>query len=340
MAINVALVTGGYTGEAEVSLRSADFVQQQLQGKGYVLFRIVITRSEWYYVDEEGEQHPIDRGSFTLLLGGQVIHFDVAFIILHGSPGEDGLLQGYLDMLSIPYTSCGVLTSALTMNKAYTKSVLNGIPNLYVANSVQLFSSQQEEGSALVKESLSLPYFVKPNAGGSSIGMTKVTDYDGLEEAIDRAFDTENTGNQVIVEEYVVGREFSVGVYRRRDGLFVFPATEVITTREFFDYEAKYVPGLTEEVTPADLDEAQRNRVDRIARAIYERLDCKGMVRVDFFLEQDTDRFYFIEINTIPGQTRQSFLPQQVRAAGMKESDFYAELIEMALSSQSWFFDL
>ncbi len=334
MAINVALVTGGYTGEAAVSLRSADFVERQLRTKYEGLYRIVITPDGWYGVDAAGTQHAVDRADFTLTLNGRTIRFDVAFIILHGSPGEDGLLQGYLDMLGIPYTSCGVLTSALTMNKAYTKAALRGIADLHLAKSVQLFASQRKEAADMVATQLRLPYFVKPNAGGSSIGMSKVSSLSELPAAIERAFETENTGNQVIVEEFVAGREFSVGVYRRRDGLFVFPVTEVVTSRDFFDYEAKYVPGLTEEITPAALTEAQRERVERLVRAVYTRLDCKGMVRVDFFLERDTDHFYFIEINTIPGQTEQSFLPQQVRAAGMRESDFYAELIELAMAGR------
>lgn len=331
MAIHVALVTGGYTDEAAVSLRSADFVERQLRKKYSALYRIVITPERWYCVDATGAEHPVNRADFTVSINGASVGFDVAFIILHGSPGEDGLFQGYLDMLGIPYTSCGVLTSALTMNKAYTKSVLYGIDGLHLAASVQLFAFQRHEAAELVASQLRLPYFVKPNAGGSSIGMTKVTSLDKLPVAIARAFDTENTGSQVIVEEFVTGREFSVGVYRSRNGIFVFPITEVVTSREFFDYEAKYVPGLTEEITPAALTEDQRNRIEGIVRAIYTRLDCKGMVRIDFFLERDSDHFYFIEINTIPGQTEQSFLPQQIRAAGMQESDFYAELVELAL---------
>lgn len=334
MVTNVALVTGGYTGEAEVSLRSADFVQQQLQQTDYVIYRIVIRRDGWFYDDGSELSIPVDRRDFSVMVNGVQVRFDVAFVILHGSPGEDGLLQGYLDMLEIPYTSCGVLTSALTMNKAYTKAVLNGIPGLFLASSVQLFDSQRHEAVELVTESLQLPYFVKPNAGGSSIGMSKVMAVSELADAIEQAFNTENTGHQVIVEEFVSGREFSVGVYRALEGVCVLPATEVITTREFFDYEAKYVPGLTKEITPADLNDEQRNRVDQVVRSIYSRLDCKGMVRVDFFLEHETDRFYFIEINTIPGQTVQSFIPQQVRAAGMKESDFYVQLIEVALQNR------
>jgi len=249
-------------------------------------------------------------------------------------PGEDGRLQSYFDLLDIPYTSCDALTSALTMNKGYTKAILSDIPELHLAKSVLLFESQRAEAISTVESNLSLPYFVKPNAGGSSIGMTKVKESAQLQEAIDKAFDAENTGKQVIVEEFVTGREFSEGIFRNAKGeLVVLPATEVRTTREFFDFEAKYIPGLTEEITPADLTTEQQERAARILKEIYVRLNCKGMVRVDFFLENGTDKFYFIEINTIPGQTAQSFIPQQVRAFGMKEGEFYGELIESALLS-------
>ncbi len=331
MKIRVALITGGYTAEAEVSFKSSAFVHGRLDETKYEVYPITVTAESWFHVGGNGVKYAVDRNDFTLPMDGAIVRFDVAFIMVHGSPGEDGRLQGYLDMVGVPYTSCDALTSALTMNKAYTKAVLAGIPGLYLAKSVQLFDGQQAEALSTVQGALSLPYFVKPNAGGSSIGMTKVKQADELAPAIQKAFDAENTGRQVIVEEFVTGREFSVGVYRRADGLFVLPATEVITEREFFDFEAKYVPGLTQEITPADLTPQQRDRVIRLVEAIYVRLNCKGMVRVDFFLETDTDRFYFIEINTVPGQTPQSFIPQQVRAAGMTETAFYGELIEQAL---------
>ena len=218
------------------------------------------------------------------------------------------------------------------MNKGYTKAILADLNDIYLAKSVLLFENQRAQAVELVEDKLSLPYFVKPNAGGSSIGMTKVKLADELKVAIDKAFDAENTGSQVIVEEFVNGREFSEGIYRNVDGeLVVLPATEVKTTREFFDFEAKYIPGLTEEITPADLDVNQQLRIGKILKEIYVRLNCKGMVRIDFFLENDTDKFYFIEINTIPGQTPQSFIPQQVRAAGLTEQEFYGNLIEVAL---------
>lgn len=336
MKTKVALVTGGYTGEAEISFKSSDFVYSQLDKAKYDVYPVTIALDSWFHVSEQGIKIPINREDFSLTIDGHVVKFDVAFIILHGTPGEDGRLQGYFDMIGLPYTSCGALTSALTMNKGYTKSILADIPDLHVANSVLLFESHRRDAVSLITERLSLPYFVKPNAGGSSIGMSKVKEDAALQEALDKAFDAANTGRQVLVEEFVTGREFSQGIFRDSAGeLVVLPATEVRTTREFFDFEAKYIPGLTEEITPADLTDEQKDRASRIIREIYIRLNCRGMVRVDFFLEAETDRFYFIEINTIPGQTPQSFIPQQVRAFGMKESDFYAELIEAALSSST-----
>lgn len=333
MKIKIALITGGYTGESEISFKSAEFVYEQLDKSKYDVYKITVTTDSWFHVGDNGIKYLIDRDRFTLPMDGRVVHFDLAFIMLHGSPGEDGRLQGYFDMVGLRYTTCDALTSALTMNKAYTKAILAGIPELYLAKSVQLFDAERAEAADRVRRTLSLPYFVKPNAGGSSIGMTKVNADEDLADAIEKAFNAENTGRQVIVEEFVKGREFSVGVYRRNDEIIVLPATEVITEREFFDFEAKYVPGLTREITPADLTSEQRARVERLVKAIYIRLNCKGMVRVDYFLETGTDRFYFIEINTVPGQTAQSFIPQQVRAAGMTETEFYGELVKQALSN-------
>lgn len=332
MKAKIALITGGYTDEAEISFKSADFVYSQLDQDRYDVYKIIVSVEAWYYVSEQGSNYLIDKNDFSLQLPEGKITFDLAFVMLHGSPGEDGRLQGYFDMVGLPYTSCDALTAAMTMNKAYTKAVLQGIEDLHMARSVQLFEVHRAQGVEMVQNALSLPYFVKPNAGGSSIGMSKVTEAGALHAALDLAFEAANTGRQVIVEEFVKGREFSVGIFRRKDGsLYVLPASEVITSREFFDYTAKYTPGLAEEVTPADITAEQRQRVERLVREIYTRLNCKGMVRVDFFLENGTDHFYFIEINTIPGQTAQSFIPQQVRAAGMTEPDFYGELIEVAL---------
>ncbi|WP_134089400.1 D-alanine--D-alanine ligase [Olivibacter sp. XZL3] len=332
MNAKIALITGGFTGEIEISLKSAAFVEHKLRASHYDVYKIILTPQSWYYVDDAGIKYEVNRNDFTLPLKEGIIKFDLAFIMIHGSPGEDGRLQGYLDMIGLKYTSCDTLTSALTMNKAYTKSLLQGIDDLYLAQSVCFSPDRRNGAETAIKSKLRLPYFVKPNGGGSSIGMTKVKELAELSEAIDRAFNTENSTKQVLVEEFIAGREFSVGIYNSKEGLKVLPATEVITTREFFDFEAKYIPGLTNEVTPADLTGEQRERVERLVKDAYIKLNCKGLVRIDFFLEKETDRFYFIEVNTIPGQTETSFIPQQVRAAGLEEGAFYAELIEQALA--------
>src|SRR5690606_21457924 len=221
MKTKVALITGGYTGEAEVSYKSSQFVYSQLDKNKYDVYLIDIRTDGWFYKNEQGEQYTIQKEDFSLLLNGETIRFDVAFIILHGTPGEDGRLQGYFDMVNLPYTSCGALTSALTMNKGYTKAIIQDIPELHVANSVLLFENHRKNAVQLVQEKLTLPYFVKPNAGGSSIGMSKVKIMDDLQEALGKAYDAENTGKQVLVEEFVSGREFSQGVFRNTKGELV-----------------------------------------------------------------------------------------------------------------------
>jgi D-alanine-D-alanine ligase len=249
--------------------------------------------------------------------------FDGVFIAIHGAPGEDGKLQGYFDMLGLPYTTCDALTSAVTMNKGYTKAIVNGISQLNIARSVQIFKSIPFDIEQ-IKRDLKLPYFVKPNNGGSSIGMSKVSHGNDLQAAIDRAF-KEDT--QILIEEFISGREFTVGVVKLDGQITVLPATEVETAKEFFDFEAKYTPGVATETTPAVIRSETKARVEEIARAVYQKLNCRGVVRIDFILTEDEGDFYFIEINTIPGQTATSFIPQQVAAAGMKLNDFYTKLV-------------
>lgn len=331
----IALVTGGYTDEFTISLSSADFVIGLLDDTKYEVYKIVISEGRWEYIDDTAATHPVNRADFTLRLPDELIHFDVAFMMLHGIPGENGCFQAYLDLLGIPYTSCDAATSAITMNKAYTKAVLADIDNLFVAKSVQIDKSERDIAERLVTERLSLPYFVKPNCSGSSIGMSKVRSQDELSAALDRAFSTKNAGSQVLVEEFVTGREFSVGVFKRGNKMVVLPITEVVVADGFFDFEAKYLSEISHDTTPAMLSPAQRRLVEEVVIAVYKRLACKGMVRIDFFLEDITGKFYFIEINTIPGQTDHSFIPKQVRAAGMDLSLFYEELIEAAVAGEN-----
>ena len=303
-------------------------IEKNLDTEKFDVYKIIITRTSWYYEDANGFKNEIDRNHFTLTLKEEIIRFDVVFIALHGSPGEDGKLQGYFDMLQIPYTTCDGLTSAITMNKGYTKAIVSDIPNLHIARSKQLFDNTKTNID-FINTTLKLPYFVKPNNGGSSIGMSKVKTVEELPTALEKAF-REDT--QVLVEEFIQGREFTIGVYKSKNGIKVLPTTEVIPSKEFFDFEAKYTPGVTEEITPGRMSVKELRQVEQVAAAVYQKLNCNGMTRIDFILEEKSDDFYFIEINTVPGQTETSFIPQQVRATGMTLKEFYTELIEVALA--------
>lgn len=317
-------MAGGYSGEYEVSINSARNIASTLNAEKYRVYTILVTHENWFYNSSNGEKIEVDRNDFSLTINNEKIEFDSAFITIHGTPGEDGKMQGYLDMLGIPYNNCDAATSAITMNKAYTKAVVKEIPDLHVAGSVQVFRRDQENIEAQIA-GLKLPLFIKPNNGGSSVGMSKVNIVEALPEALKRAFAEDE---QVLVEEFIKGREFSIGIVKFGTEIMVLPATEIISSKEFFDYEAKYTPGVSEEITPANLSEAQNERIKKAVKEAYQLLNCKGMTRIDFILQEGTDDFYFIEINTTPGQSANSLIPQQVRAAGMDLSEFYGKLIE------------
>ncbi|MBY5952178.1 D-alanine--D-alanine ligase [Algoriphagus marincola] len=324
MKKKIALVTGGFTGESVISLKSAAVVEKTIDRTRYDVYKILIYPSDWHFICDSGEKIPVDLNDFSITIGDEKITFDGVFNILHGSPGEDGKLAGYFDMLGIPYTTCDQLTSAITMNKGYTKAIVDDIPELHIAKSLQLFANTAENKRRIESE-LTLPLFIKPNNGGSSIGMSKVKTWEELPQALESAFAEDK---QVLVEEFVSGREFSIGVFRRKGTITVLPATEIVSSKEYFDFEAKYTAGVTEEITPGRMNEEEATRVSRIVEKVYEKLNCKGAVRIDYFLEKESGKFYFIEINTVPGQTETSLISQQVRAIGMEVKDFYTQLIE------------
>ena len=326
MKKKIALVTGGFTGESVISLKSAEVIDRNLDREKFDVFKVIITPESWFY-EQGGAKYEIDRNDFSLNVQGQKILFDCIFIGLHGSPGEDGKLQGYFDMLGLSYTTCDASTSAITMNKGYTKAIVNGVKDLNIARSVQLFSNTSETSTEILAE-LNLPLFVKPNNGGSSIGMSKVKSAGELPEALEKAF-KEDT--QVLVEEYIKGREFTIGVYKGYDGIKVLPATEIVTSKEFFDFEAKYTSGVTEEITPGRMSDEEKHRVETVVQETYRKLNCRGVVRIDYILEETSGKFFFIEVNTVPGQTENSIIPQQVRSIGRTIKDFYTELIEVAI---------
>jgi D-alanine-D-alanine ligase len=325
MKKKIALVTGGFSGEAVISYRSAATIYNHLDKDRFEVFKIDINPDGWFYQDESGNRSEVNRNDFTIEAGGRIIKFDAVFIGMHGTPGEDGKLQGYFDMMNLPYTSCNAATSALTFNKRYTVAVASmaGIP---VAASVHLFRHTPYNTDAILSQ-LKLPYFVKPNNGGSSIGMSKVSEGGQLKTALEKAFGEDD---QVLVEEMIQGREFTVGVFKSRGEINVLPITEVSSHKEFFDFEAKY-EGKSTEVTPAKIPDDWKTKLEQTAKKIYEVFNCNGVVRIDFIYQAEQNRPFMLEINTIPGQSDASVIPQQVRARGWDLGNFYTKLVEEAL---------
>ncbi|MCC8410285.1 D-alanine--D-alanine ligase [Mucilaginibacter sp. UR6-1] len=325
-AKNIALLAGGYTGEYEVSINSAKNIAANLDPEKYTVYTILVDKNRWLHETANGTVD-VDKNDFSITLNGSKIRFDFAFITIHGTPGEDGKMQGYLDMIGVPYNTCDATTSAISMNKAYTKTLVHGIHGLNTARSIKLFKNDAHD-VATIAATLKFPLFIKPNNGGSSVGMSKVYNAAALPAALEKAF---HEDDQILIEEFIQGREFSIGIARLNGKVTVLPATEIISSKDFFDYEAKYTPGVTNEVTPADLTAEQNELVANIVKDVYSRLNCRGMVRIDFIIQEGTGDFYFIEVNTTPGQSANSLIPQQVRAIGMKVGDFYGMLIEGAL---------
>ena len=326
MKKNIALVTGGFSGEAVVSYKSAGTIGNNLDPDKYNVYKIDVNLNGWFYELTDGRKVEVDKNDFSLQLDNRKVDFDAVFIGMHGTPGEDGKLQGYFDTLKIPYTSCDAATSAITFNKRYTVAVAK-MADVAVANSVHLFKNLPIPVSQ-VADQLKLPVFVKPNNGGSSIGMSKVDKAEDLERAIEKAFKEDS---QVLVEEMILGREFTVGVFKTKGNIIVLPITEVKADddKAFFDFEAKY-QGKSTETTPAQIDERIADKIREAAMKIYSVFNCRGVVRIDFIYNEESDRPYMLEINTIPGQSEASIVPQQVKAMGWSLKEFYTKLVEEA----------
>ncbi|NIG53945.1 D-alanine--D-alanine ligase [Chitinophaga sp. Cy-1792] len=328
MKKNIALVAGGYSGEYVISVQSAVTIENNLDSSKYAVYKVVVTREGWTHTAADGKTHEIDKNDFSLLIDGNKIKFDCVFIGIHGTPGEDGRLQGYFEMLGIPYTSCGMVTSALTFNKSYCNKVVAALNVVNVSKSAHIFSNQPYDVKDILQQ-LRLPVFVKPAEGGSSIGMSKVKTAEELQPAIDKAF---REDSQILIEEFIKGRELTIGLYRTGNDLHVLPITEIVSTKEFFDYEAKYTPGVTNEITPAPVPQGLKERVEQTASKLYYMLNCRGIVRIDFIYDEANDKLYFLEANTMPGQSENSLVPQQVRAAGKTLQEFYGALLEEAMA--------
>lgn len=318
----IALITGGYSGEAVISYKSADSIEKNMDTDKWDCYKIDINPQGWNYLSPDGKKYPVDKNDFTVTVDNKKISFDAALISLHGTPGEDGKLQGYFDTLGLPYSTCDTATSALTFNKRYTVAVAS-FAGMYVARSVHLFKHIAVTADTILKE-LKLPVFVKPNSGGSSLGMTKVKKASELPAALDKAFKEDD---QVLVEEFIKGRELTIGVFQSKGKVIALPITEIIAHNEFFDFEAKY-EGASDEITPAQIDETIAEKIRTEARKAYAVFNCRGIVRIDFIYDTDTGIPYMLEINTVPGQSEASLVPQQVVAMGWTLKEFYSALIE------------
>ena len=322
MKKTIALVTGGFSGEAVISYKSALTIQNNLDPEKWICYLIDITKSGWFYSNPNGEKVNVDKNDFSITIDGTKIVFEAVLIGLHGTPGEDGKLQGYFDCLNIRYTSCNTATSALTFNKRYTVAVA-AFGGIKVAKSIHLFKNSSIAVNDILS-TLTLPVFVKPNNGGSSIGMSKVSVESDLSDALEKAFKEDE---QVLVEEFIKGREFTIGVFKSKGTIIALPITEVITTKDFFDFEAKY-SGASEEITPAILAETIADTIRAAAIKAYSIFNCNGVIRIDFIYDASSGFPYMLEINTVPGQSEASIIPQQIKAMGWSLQEFYSALLE------------
>jgi D-alanine-D-alanine ligase len=316
----IAITAGGDSSEFEISIKSAGEVSKILSSK-YVVYIIVIRGTNWYWEDEKGRYHNIDKNDFSLQNDDHRIKFDGVFIAIHGTPGENGLLQGYLDMMKIPYTSCDAFCSALTFNKQACKLFLKEY-GIKMAGAVLIRKGDKFDLTDLNKQ-IGMPCFVKPNESGSSFGVTKVKQKKELLPAIETAF---KESDAVLIESFIDGREVACGVIKTKAKTLVLPLIEIISKNEFFDYEAKYTQGRSDEITPADVPPAITKEIQRISKYVYEILGCKGIVRVDFIVAGETP--FFIEINTVPGMTKESLVPKEAAAAGISLEELYSMAVE------------
>ena len=316
----IAIVAGGDSSEYQISVKSANEVSKVLSSR-YLIYIIMIRGIDWFWEDRKGRYHKVDKNDFTLVTDDSRIRFDAVFIAIHGTPGENGLLQGYFDMMKIPYTSCGAFCSALTFNKHACKLYLKeyGIP---MADAILIKKRDKPDTDSIIRHT-GIPCFVKPNDSGSSFGVTKVKKTEDLPVAIERAF---KESDEVLIETFMDGREVACGVVKTVKKALVLPVTEIKSKNEFFDYEAKYTPGKSEEVTPAELPAATTDEVQDLSSKVYDLLGCKGIARVDFIIIGKNP--YFLEINTVPGMTAESLIPKQAEAAGILLEELYSMVIE------------
>ena len=324
---NIAIVCGGDSSEHDVSIRSAQGLYSFFDKERYNVYMVDVKGQSWNVDLQNGDTARVDKNDFSFLLDGKRVTFDYAYITIHGTPGENGLMQGYFELLNIPYSTCSVLVEAMTFDKYVLNNYLRGF-GVNVADSMLLRRGEEDKYTEEeIEKRLGMPCFVKPAADGSSFGVSKVKNADQLAPALRVAF---MESDEVMIESYMKGTEISIGCYKTKDKSVVFPATEVVTTNEFFDYDAKY-NGQVQEITPARLAPETAKRVAEETSRIYDILHCNGIIRIDYIITKDAegnDKINMLEINTTPGMTATSFIPQQVRAAGLDIKDVLSDIVE------------
>jgi D-alanine-D-alanine ligase len=328
MKKNIALLLGGDSAEAVISVKSAEQVVRFLDDSLFHVYPISVKGCVWNCTIGD-RQIPVDKDDFTITLDGERIRFDCALPMIHGTPGEDGRLQAYFELLHIPYTTCDVLTSSLTFNKHACKTYLSALGILFPKG--MLIRRKDKVDASLICGSLGLPCFVKPNNGGSSFGVTKAKKEQELIPALETAFAEDG---EVLVEEFIEGIEITCGVVKLGEEITIFPITEIVSKKDFFDVEAKYEAGMSEEITPARISESLHKDCRTISKAIYQHLNCRGIVRIDYIIREG--KLYFLEVNTVPGMSEASLVPKQISVMGtITAKDLYTGLIHEAIAMQS-----
>lgn len=319
--LKIALLAGGDSPEREIALQSAAQIESALDHTKYDITLIDLHHRDWHYAAPDGKLWAVNKNDFSVTVSGDHKVFDYALIIIHGTPGEDGKLQGYLDMMGVPYSSCSMTSSVITFDKITTKRTLAG-RGINLAREIFLHRGECIDADQIVAQ-LGLPLFVKPNASGSSFGVTKVRAREELTSAIEKAF---AEGDEILIEECISGREMGCGMLIAGGKEYIFPITEIVSKTDFFDYKAKYTDGFSDEITPADITPDVKEQLNRMTREAYKACRCSGVVRVDFIVSSD-GKPYLIEVNSIPGMSGGSIVPKQVRAMGMTLGELYDIII-------------
>lgn len=319
--LNIAVVAGGDSSEFVVSVKSGANVFKAIDTEKFTPWLVEMQDKRWEVFENGEKVSAIDKSDFSFQKNGEKIQFDFAYITIHGTPGEDGILQAYFELTGIPYSSCNVHSSSLTFNKWYCNNFLRN-QGIKLADSVKLTKGETSDAKQII-DRLGLPVFVKPNAGGSSFGITKVKTTEELIPAIKKAWEE---SSEALVEQFIDGTEFTCGAVKIKNELVVFPVTEVLPKNEYFDFEAKYTPGAAEEITPARLPKAKFEECQQLTAKVYNMCNCSGIVRVDYIFNKNT--FYFLEVNTTPGMTETSFIPQQIDAMGGSLKEIISQIIE------------